>query len=175
MLALALLRTLLARLWVRRSSLLRFEQHYAAEGIVAVTEDEARVLGRAGRCIACGLCDQVVSAVPGHWGGEHGGKEHRTRQHRGSEPVPATAAAPSAHAVFADGIPAAVAPVSVMGFVLAGTRCLTDFDASSRMLDHLPEEALREAEAVCPRDVPIVALSELVLCHQARVLRAVQR
>lgn len=59
MLAWALLRTLLKRLFRRREAgLVRFEQNYAADGLSAVSEGERAEMPDFGRCIACGRCDR---------------------------------------------------------------------------------------------------------------------
>lgn len=55
-LALALVKTLVLRLRSARS-LERFTEHYGGEGVVRVSEEEASVLARVGRCTACGRCD----------------------------------------------------------------------------------------------------------------------
>lgn len=137
-LAIALFKTLALRLWPRRPSLVRFAEHYQSEGIVAVTAEEAAILVRAGRCFACGLCDQTALDA-----GD-----------RDDAALPRTTNAPGP---------------SIMGFVLAGTRSLPDYDASAFDLSALPEGRLREAEKVCPRQVPIVELAHLVRSYEARV------
>jgi len=52
----------------------------------------------------------------------------------------------------------------VMHFVLTATRSTPDFDASERLLEHLPESVLEEKEAsrTCPTGVPFVALARFV-------------
>lgn len=56
LLALGLIKTLLLRL-TAVNSLEGFAERYGSEGILRVTDEEARILRRAGRCVACGLCD----------------------------------------------------------------------------------------------------------------------
>lgn len=72
LLALGLAKTLLLG-WLRPSPLAGFSQRYGSEGIVAVREEQARILARAGTCIACGRCDafegERVSASHGKYRG----------------------------------------------------------------------------------------------------------
>jgi hypothetical protein len=59
LLAIALLRTLLKRLFRRGlAGIGAFRNNYDADGLPPVTEAERAELGRFGRCIACGLCDR---------------------------------------------------------------------------------------------------------------------
>ncbi len=50
----------------------------------------------------------------------------------------------------------------LMGVVLASSRSMPDFDAAKVALTHVPEEVLREKEAICPAGVPFVELSRFV-------------
>lgn len=50
----------------------------------------------------------------------------------------------------------------LMSVVLASSRSMPDFDAASLALAHVPEEALREKEAICPARVPLLELSRFV-------------
>ncbi|MFO0591802.1 MAG: hypothetical protein U0441_29915 [Polyangiaceae bacterium] len=50
----------------------------------------------------------------------------------------------------------------LMSVVLASTRSMPDFDAASVALGHIPEDVLREKEAICPAGVPFVELSRFV-------------
>lgn len=50
----------------------------------------------------------------------------------------------------------------VMAVVLASSRSMPDFDAAAIALDHVPEEALRQKETICPAQVPFVELSRFV-------------
>lgn len=60
MLALALLRTLVRRLFTRpeRSGLEQFHLNYAADRLPAVSADERERMVRFNGCMACGLCDR---------------------------------------------------------------------------------------------------------------------
>lgn len=59
LLAFALVRTVLWRLFVRRSDRLRaFSENYAADGLAPVSQEQRTTMADFGRCIACGLCDR---------------------------------------------------------------------------------------------------------------------
>lgn len=59
LLALALLRTLVRRLFGRgREGIAMFRANYDADRLPPVRAEERQSLGRFGRCIACGLCDR---------------------------------------------------------------------------------------------------------------------
>lgn len=63
LLALALVRTLVGRLFARRASgLASFRENYDADGLPPVTADERAAMAEFGRCIACGLCDRGEAA-----------------------------------------------------------------------------------------------------------------
>lgn len=50
----------------------------------------------------------------------------------------------------------------LMQLVLASSRSMPDHDAAARALAFVPEEVLREKEALCPAGVPFVRLSAFV-------------
>ncbi|MBK8256893.1 MAG: hypothetical protein IPK82_30000 [Polyangiaceae bacterium] len=50
----------------------------------------------------------------------------------------------------------------IMRIVLASSRSMPDYDAAVLALDHVPEEALREKERVCPASIPFVDLARFV-------------
>lgn len=50
----------------------------------------------------------------------------------------------------------------LMSVVLASSRSMPDFDAASVALAHVPDDVLREKEAICPAGVPFVELSTFV-------------
>ncbi len=50
----------------------------------------------------------------------------------------------------------------LMQIVLASSRSMPDHDAAARALSFVPEEVLREKEAICPAGVPFVRLSAFV-------------
>jgi len=50
----------------------------------------------------------------------------------------------------------------LMTVVLASSRSMPDHDAAVRALDHVPEEVLRQKEAICPVGVPFVELARFV-------------
>lgn len=50
----------------------------------------------------------------------------------------------------------------LMSVVLASSRSMPDYDAAVLALDHVPEEVLRQKEALCPTAVPFVALARFV-------------
>lgn len=56
----------------------------------------------------------------------------------------------------------------MMATVLGGSRSLVDAETVRATLVEVPEEAVRRAEAVCPENVPIVRLVELIRGHAAR-------
>ncbi len=62
LLALALVRTVVWRLFVRRSDRLSaFSENYAADGLAALSPEQRTTMADFGRCIACGLCDRGES------------------------------------------------------------------------------------------------------------------
>jgi len=62
LLAFALVKTVLFRLFVRRSDTLRaFGENYAADGLAPLSSEQRIAMGEFGRCIACGLCDRGES------------------------------------------------------------------------------------------------------------------
>lgn len=56
----------------------------------------------------------------------------------------------------------------MMHFVLAGNRSLPDYDAVSRMIEGVPEDAFLQAESECPANVPLLSLARLVRNHGTR-------
>jgi hypothetical protein len=63
LLAFALVKTVIRRLFTRRRDGLRaFRDNYAADGLAPVTPEQRSALETFGRCIACGLCDRGESA-----------------------------------------------------------------------------------------------------------------
>jgi hypothetical protein len=128
MLALGLIKTLLLR-FAPGDSLRGFEERYGAEGILALSEEEAQILGRSGRCITCGRCDagegeRVAVSQSGYRG--------------------------------------------MMQFALSGGRSLPDYDATSRTIAEVPDEAFMAAELLCPVEVPLLSLARLVRGHAGR-------
>jgi hypothetical protein len=58
-LALALLRTLLRRVFLRhRSGLAMFRANYADDGLAPLTAEQREAMSGFGKCVACGLCDR---------------------------------------------------------------------------------------------------------------------
>src|SRR6187551_2208404 len=57
LLGLALMKTLLLRLGGASNNVERFNQVYSPDGVLSMSEAEARVLGRASPCTGCGRCD----------------------------------------------------------------------------------------------------------------------
>jgi hypothetical protein len=58
LLGFALLKTLLRRLLPKEPALAAFARQYGAEGILAVSAEEHRLLTQSYRCTACGKCDE---------------------------------------------------------------------------------------------------------------------
>lgn len=131
LLALGVIKTLLLRL-AGGDSLAGFAERYGSEGILRVTDEEARVLQKAGKCIACGHCDA--------------GEGPRIAQSR-------------------------VGYRGMMHFALSGARSLPDYDAAALSIGEVPDVAFREAERVCPVDVPLAQLATLVRSHSARQIQ----
>jgi hypothetical protein len=50
----------------------------------------------------------------------------------------------------------------LMQVVLASTRSMPDHDAAARALAFVPDDVLREKEAICPANVPFVRLARFV-------------
>lgn len=50
----------------------------------------------------------------------------------------------------------------MMSVVLGSSRSMPDYDAAVLALDHVPEDVLRQKEAICPVGVPFVELSRFV-------------
>ncbi|NUP08987.1 MAG: hypothetical protein HOW73_23300 [Polyangiaceae bacterium] len=50
----------------------------------------------------------------------------------------------------------------MMRFVLASSRSMPDYDAAERALAFVPEDVLRDKEAICPAHVPFTALARFV-------------
>lgn len=53
-------------------------------------------------------------------------------------------------------------------FVCSGTRSLPDYVAAVRTIEGVSGDQLKRAESLCPENVPIVALAELVRSYAAR-------
>ena len=74
LLAFALVRTLLRRVFARRrSGLVLFRETYDADGLPPVTPEERVRMTAFGRCIACGLCDRGESDRIARSGGAYRG------------------------------------------------------------------------------------------------------
>jgi len=74
LLALALVKTVLFRLFVRRSDTLRaFGENYAADGLAPLSSEQRIAMGEFGRCIACGLCDRGEAGRIARSGGAYRG------------------------------------------------------------------------------------------------------
>ena len=58
LLAWALVRITLSRLFAPRSGLMVFREHYDSDGLPPVTPQERAQMAAFSRCIACGLCDR---------------------------------------------------------------------------------------------------------------------
>jgi hypothetical protein len=62
LLAFALIRTVLRRLFFRRTDRLSaFRDNYAADGLAPLSPEQRGTMEEFGRCIACGLCDRGES------------------------------------------------------------------------------------------------------------------
>jgi hypothetical protein len=74
LLAFALLRTLVRRLFTRRrNGLQAFRDNYAADGLAAVTVEQRAAMTHFGGCIACGLCDRGEGVRIARSGGAYNG------------------------------------------------------------------------------------------------------
>ena len=69
----ALVMTLLVRLFRRSGEIAQFRARFDPEGLVPIEPDERRVLLSSGRCFACGLCDRGEGARRAASGGEYPG------------------------------------------------------------------------------------------------------
>ncbi len=56
----------------------------------------------------------------------------------------------------------------MMATVLGGTRSLVDAEVVRATLVEVPDDAIQQAEAACPENVPIVRLVQLIRGHAAR-------
>jgi hypothetical protein len=62
LLAFALIRTVLRRLFFRRTDgLAAFRENYSADGLAPLSPEQRATMADFGRCIACGLCDRGES------------------------------------------------------------------------------------------------------------------
>jgi hypothetical protein len=62
LLAFALIRTVLRRLFLRRTDgLRRFKENYAGDGLAPLSAEQRTTMAEFGRCIACGICDRGES------------------------------------------------------------------------------------------------------------------
>jgi hypothetical protein len=57
----------------------------------------------------------------------------------------------------------------LMQIVLASSRSMPDHDAAARALDHVPDEVLKEKEAICPASVPFTQLAKFVRRNHAEM------
>ncbi len=57
----------------------------------------------------------------------------------------------------------------LMQIVLASSRSMPDHDAAARALQHVPEEVLRQKEAICPAAVPFRSLARFVRRNHAEM------
>jgi hypothetical protein len=74
LLAFALIRTVLRRLFIRRADGLgRFRDNYAADGLAPLTAEQRATMQTFGGCIACGLCDRGESERIAKSGGAYPG------------------------------------------------------------------------------------------------------
>ena len=61
LLAFALIKTVLRRIFRRTDGLGAFRDNYAADGLAPLTPAQRAMMSEFGRCIACGLCDRGES------------------------------------------------------------------------------------------------------------------
>lgn len=117
LLAWALMRTVLARVFRRSRGLKAFQGNYVEDRLPSTTSNEQEIMMKISNCIACGLC-------------EIGSIRHTQ--------------------------------ISPMYLSLAASRSATDADVALQMLSKYSETILAERELMCPTNVPLIQVAQLI-------------